>query len=138
MSEEDRTGTYRGGCLCGAVRYLVTAEPLNVRLCHCRLCRKATGQPFFARAAWAREAVVIEGETAGYNSSSDLVRRFCPTCGTGLFAQRQSRPDLLSITLGSLDDPSRIKPAMHIWTSSQMDWLTFDDGLPRYEQGAPA
>ena len=138
MSGSHTERSLAGGCLCGAVRYEARGEPLNVRICHCRLCQKATGQPFFARAIFPSEAVTIEGKTVGFNSTPELERRFCPKCGTGLFAQRLNWPDRMAVTLASLDDPSALPPTMHFWTSSKVAWLKIEDGLPAYPEAPPA
>ena len=37
-----------GGCQCGAVRWHVTAVLDTSHICHCRMCQKASGQPFMA------------------------------------------------------------------------------------------
>ena len=39
------------------------------------------------------------------------------------------------MSLATLDDPNAIYPEMHIWTSSRLDWVRFDDGLPEYAEG---
>ena len=137
MSGTSTNQNLTGGCLCGAVRYQASGEPLNVRVCHCRLCQKATGQPFFARAMFPSAAVRVEGETAGFHSSEDLERRFCPRCGTGLFAQRRSRRDAISITLGSFDDPGALKPEVQIWTSRRIGWVESLGALAECPEGPP-
>ena len=138
MSDQDRPPPYAGGCLCGQVRYLVSTPSLNTRICHCRLCQRATGSPFFARAVFAKAAVNITGRTERFASSERLWRHFCPACGTPLFAEPAFAPDRWAVTLATLDDPDAIRPQMHIWTSSKVDWLTLDDGLPQYRESAPA
>ena len=138
MNEVHSQRGLTGGCLCGAVRYEASGEPLNVRICHCRLCQKATGQAFFARAMFPSGGVRIEGETAGFHSSEDLERRFCPRCGTGLFAQRRSRPDVISITLGSFDDPGALKPQVQIWTSRRIGWVEDLGALAECPEGPPS
>jgi len=137
MPESESEPPYRGGCLCGKVRYVVDAKPANVRICHCRLCQKATGCAFFARAIFPRDAVSIEGSTQAYASSEDLRRLFCPSCGTAVFAERLSRPGFLSVTLASLDAPERLPPTMHIWVSRKIPWVVLNDGLPQFPEGAP-
>jgi hypothetical protein len=111
---------------------------MNVRICHCRLCQKATGQPFFARALFPRAAVSIEGETAAFASSADLERMFCPKCGTSLFAQRPSARERLSITVASLDEPQALTPDVQFWTSSRIGWVERLGELPSYAEWPPA
>ena len=57
----DPTQSHAGGCLCGQVRYVARGAPLNVRICHCGLCRKASGALMFGRAVFPREAVERRG-----------------------------------------------------------------------------
>lgn len=138
MADQDRSPPYAGGCLCGQVRYVATAESLNTRVCHCRICQKAAGSPFFARAMFPKESVAITGRTQRYRSSERLWRHFCPDCGTLMFAEPVDLPGRVSVTLATLDDPDAIRPTVHIWTSSKVDWLVLDDGLPQHAQGFPA
>lgn len=62
-----------GGCLCGAVRYRAEYKPINVRVCHCRLCQKAVGAAFNARILLDGSLVDFEGPYATAQSS----RTFC-------------------------------------------------------------
>jgi hypothetical protein len=126
----------RGGCRCGALRFEAEGEPVNVRFCHCRLCQKTTGQPFFSRALYGRERLTITGPLAEHASSAGSHRGFCPTCGTVVFALRQDVP-FAGVALGAFDEPQGLAPTAHIFTESKLSWLKLDDGLPQYPQGAP-
>ena len=134
MSGTSTNDSLTGGCLCGAVRYEASGAPLNVRVCHCRLCQKATGQAFFARAMYPVERVSITGDTRRFASSEHVERLFCPVCGSGVFAQRASRRDLIAITLGSLDDPGALKLEVQIWTSSRIGWVEALGEVPGYPE----
>ncbi len=125
-----------GGCLCGACRYVARAEPINVRACHCRLCQKATGAPFYARVLAPLDAVEITGPVGWFASSSELRRGFCTLCGTTLFSERAAQ-GVIGLTMGSLDEPNDFRPAEHIWVSSKQAWIVLDDGLPRYDEAPP-
>jgi hypothetical protein len=128
--------TREGGCLCGAVRFKAEGEPLNVRVCHCRICQKAMGSPFFARAQFDQRAVAIEGETARYPSSEAIERVFCKVCGSRLFARR-TNGTLMGIALASFDDRHAFAPTEHIWTAEKLNWVCLDDGLPQYPGTIP-
>lgn len=130
------TMRYEGGCLCGAVRYTAEGEPVNERICHCRLCQRAIGAAFNARILFRIDQVSFEGEAKTANSSPDLERGFCPRCGTTLFSRRASA-GIMGLTTGSLDDPSVFRPQMHIFTASKQPWVEIDDGLPRHEAAPP-
>lgn len=123
-----------GGCLCGAVRYEAEGEPINVRVCHCRLCQRAIGAAFNARALYEIDKVAVTGDVARVNSSPGLQRGFCPKCGTTLYSMRESL-GVMGLTSGSMDDPSRFAPTEHIWVSSKQPWLKLDDGLPQHPEG---
>lgn len=126
-----------GGCLCGACRYNTQAEPLNVRVCHCHRCQKATGAAFYARVMVPLAGLTIDGPVGWLSAESGIRRGFCTACGTTLFSERQSA-GTIGLSMGSLDRPAQFEPAEHIWTSSKQAWLVLNDGRPQYPEGPPA
>lgn len=133
--------TLRGGCLCGAVRYVATAEPLAVRLCYCRLCQYYGTGSATLNVAFAREAVQISGELQDYASVADsgnhMHRRFCPRCGTQVTSEADERPHLITLRAGTLDDPSAVAPQAQIWTSQAPRWVKPDPELQQYTAQPP-
>lgn len=128
-----------GGCLCGAVRFRITAAPLVAYYCHCKNCQKRSGAPVSAAASFAAEAVTF---TAGKpktiaSNSPGLVRLLCGACGSILGLRPRENAALVSIRLGCLDQPARVAPTLHIHTSSQVPWFEIADNLPRYRDSAP-
>ena len=127
-----------GGCLCGAVRYRVTAEPIDSAYCHCRMCQRRSGAPAVATAEIPVAGFAfVAGEPAAYRSSHSAQRLFCRDCGTELYFVLLDDPPSLSLNIGTLDDPEAVRPIKHIWTSSQMSWFDVADGLPRHAENAP-
>ena len=129
------SGGYAGGCLCGQVRWRAKAEPINVRLCHCRNCQRATGGAFFARALFRDADVERSGHTTRWASSQRLHRLSCARCGTPVFAEPQDGP-WIAVSLTTLDDPTALQPGSHIWVSEKLASVHIDDGLPQFPQGA--
>ncbi len=127
------TREFTGGCLCGAVRYRAAGEPLVVTHCHCSLCRKASGAPFVTWIAFPTDAFAFtRGEARVYNATEKAGRGFCPACGTQLTFRHVESAHQVDVSVGSLDDADAVTPVDHIWASSQVRWLTMDDGLPRH------
>jgi len=126
-----------GGCLCGACRYSTQAEPIDIRACHCTICQKATGAPFYARVRVPLDQVTIDGPVGWYHSSEELRRGFCTKCGTTLFSERAAT-NSIGLTMGSLDDPGLFQPSDHIWVSKKQPWIKLADGLPCHDEGPPA
>ena len=101
-----------GGCLCGRVRYRVTAAPLDSAYCHCRMCQKSSGAPLQASAEFPIAAFeVTEGRLKAYRSSPWALRRFCPDCGSQISFELAESPTYISVNLATLDRPEVISPA---------------------------
>ena len=132
-----RMTLFHGGCLCGAVRYETTSDPLNQRVCHCRACQKVIGAAFNARVLMRIEHVAISGSISTFHSSETLERGFCSHCGSSIFSRRVSA-GVIGLTAGSLDQPSLFKPDMHFWVSSKQPWLIIADNLPQYPEAPPS
>ncbi len=128
-----------GGCLCGAVRFRVTAKPLAAYYCHCSMCRRNSGGGLFlASATVSTEGFSFtKGKPAVYESSPGNLRLFCGACGSPVGAQGAEDPKLIDVNLGCLDDPNLIKPEFHQHTSSQVSWHETADDLPRHAESAP-
>ena len=124
-----------GGCLCKAVRLSVTAAPLAARVCWCRVCQYLGAGNGAMSVCFPTEAVSVQGDVKWFESIADsgnrMSRGFCPACGTQLFSKAQSRPHLIFIRAGALDDPNLMKPQMTIWTSAAPDWACIDPALPK-------
>jgi hypothetical protein len=126
---------YEGGCQCGQVRWRATAAPLNVRVCHCRLCQQATGGPFFARAMFALDAFSRTGEVTSWPTSPRLMRHSCARCGTPLFATPNDPPPRIAVAITTCDDRHALTPDAHIWTAEKVDWVCLGDGRPQFAEG---
>jgi hypothetical protein len=130
-----------GGCLCEAVRYRCTAQPITTRVCWCRLCQYLGSGNATVNVCFASEAVSVEGQMTDYVSVADsgnvMHRKFCPTCGTQLFSSAEARPHLLFVRAGTLDDPEVARPSMTIWAALAPSWAVFDAQLPKLEGQAP-
>lgn len=133
---------HEGGCLCGAVRYRVKAEPPRVSACHCRNCQKRTGSAFGA-AGYFHEADVefVRGEPRAYEFRSDESGRwlrnfFCPACGTTVSWTAESMPGLRGVAIGTFDDPKWLRPSRHGWMRSALGWVLPAPDAQTFETGA--
>ena len=122
-----------GGCLCRRVRYRVSGEPFDAEFCHCRMCQKVAGAAF---ANWmdfrAGQVAWTAGAPAEYESSQGVWRGFCARCGSTLSFRDDRYPQYLTLTIASLDDPETVQPTHHIFTESEVSWLSVDDGREKY------
>lgn len=126
---------HEGGCLCGQVRWRASARPANVRVCHCRLCQRATGAPFFARAIFLEGVFDWSGDVTRWATSARVERLSCARCGTPMFAEPKDAPPRMGVSLATLDDRDALRPQAHIWVSEKLAWLSIDDGLPQHPRG---
>jgi hypothetical protein len=132
-----------GGCLCGKVRFTIDADaPMAARVCWCRVCQYVGAGSGTATAVFPKDKVNVTGPLATYaniaESGNHMRRSFCPNCGTPIFSEAEERPQAIVVRLGTLDDPSAVRPALTIWAKMAPAWACFDPALPQESgQGPP-
>ena len=131
-----------GGCVCGAVRYRIKADPQFGAVCHCTWCQKRSGSAFSFNAYCRDGDIEFNGAPRTvYEHRSDETGRwlrteFCPTCGTPITHTTEMRPGLRAIAAGTLEDPDSFRIDRHIWTRSARRWVAVPGGVEAYEKGS--
>lgn len=130
------TSSFKGGCLCGALRWEAVSAPDYMGLCCCGDCRKASGSGFIPFMGFPASALTITGPTRQYRSRAFRggvsTRNSCPTCGGLVFGGEHGQSDSHTIYAGSLDDPSLFKPAMALFDRERPEWVVLPESLTRY------
>jgi hypothetical protein len=120
MSESEQVRT--GSCLCKGVSYRITGECREVINCFCSQCQKTTGHHFAATRVNLDQFKLLADSTLAWYASSDQARRgFCNRCGSSLFWQRNGT-DLISITAGTIDKPTRLVTTENIFVEDKSDY----------------
>lgn len=129
-----------GGCFCGEIRFAVDGKVLGAAACHCRDCQYICGGAAAYVIVVAKPSLVIlKGKPLSYESFADSgaqrIRQFCRTCGTPLFAEDASFPNVITIKVGSLDDSSFFSPDAELWTGSAPLWHATRPNVPTFAKG---
>ncbi|MCC6718643.1 MAG: GFA family protein [Acetobacteraceae bacterium] len=132
---------FKGGCLCGAVRYAATAEPIFSGVCHCTNCQKHTGSAFSCVIAVPKPALSITGRTGEFrhkgDSGKDVITTFCPVCASRLTSEATVMAGVVMIEAGTLDDPGVFEGKTHIYCASAQPWVAFPEGAARFPTMPP-
>ena len=138
---DDNHSDYEGGCACRAVRYRLLSAPLIVHACHCTECQRLTGAAFALNALIESDRMeMVAGEpravpVTGASGKPQAVFR-CSACGTALWSHYPGAGTKLAfVRVGTLDEPARLPPDIHIFTSTKLPWLKLPEGaraVPEY------
>ena len=134
--------THPGGCLCGAVRYTIAAEPFGARMCWCRDCQRIASGSATVNVLFPEEAVAITGDLALFtmiaDSGNTVERGFCKVCGSQIYSRTVTPKGLpMRVRAGTLDDPELCAPTAAIWTESAPSWAPIPDHFTRHPKGPP-
>lgn len=116
-----------GGCPCDAVRFAVNAMPLLVYACHCAECQRVSGSAFsLSMPVAAGSFALTRGKPKPWRrigaSGVESTSWFCGDCGGRIFGKSDTRPDVISVRAGTLDDTSWLRPIAHICLRSAQAW----------------
>jgi hypothetical protein len=117
----------KGGCLCGAVRYVVKGEPRAVALCHCTHCQRQSGSIFSFNLVIREADYEQAGETMidvdKGDSGQAVYRHFCGRCGSPILAKIAEAPGKVVVKAGTLDNMEGLEPRTEIYTKHAVKWL---------------
>jgi hypothetical protein len=130
------SAAFDGGCDCRHVRYRMTSRPLFVHCCHCRWCQRESGASFALNAMIeSRRVELLAGEpemvlTPSESGKGQEIFR-CPKCRIAVWSHYAGAGKVVRfVRVGTLDDPDRFPPDIHIFTASKQPWVVLPPGIP--------
>ncbi len=114
----------------------MTSAPLFVHCCHCRWCQRETGTSFALNAMIESERVeILAGapecvDTPSNSGKGQKIWR-CPKCRIAVWSNYAGAGDALRfVRVGTLEEPDRLPPDIHIFTSSKQPWVMLPPATP--------
>jgi GNAT superfamily N-acetyltransferase len=131
---------FEGGCDCRRVRYRMTSEPMFVHCCHCRWCQRETGASFalnamieIARLSFLAALPIRVHTPSASGKGQDIFR--CPSCRVALYSHYAGAGERVAfVRVGTLDQPDRFPPDVHIFTSTKQPWVVLPAGVPAFAE----
>ena len=130
-----------GHCSCGAIRYELTDMPLYTHACHCTWCQRETGSAFVLSALIETACVKLTHgspdiiDTPSNSGEGQKIHR-CPTCKVALWSVYSGAGEKFRfVRVGTLDEPARVPPDIHIFTTTKLPWVVLPAGanvVPEY------
>lgn len=137
MNENESDGfPLDGGCDCRSVRYRMQTRPLFVHCCHCRWCQRESGASFALNAMIETDRVTLLGadpdlvDTPSESGAGQQILR-CPRCRIAVWSHYAGAGPLVAfVRVGTLDQPDRLPPDIHIFTQSKQPWVQLSGEVP--------
>lgn len=129
---------YQGQCLCGAIQYETDSVSDKIAHCHCTMCRKFHGAAFSTFGSVPNTGfrwLAGENLLKTFTAKNGTKRSFCSQCGSSLLFASPGDSGSVEFSLATLDVAPALTPDAHIYTGTKVDWLTIEDGLPKYLNG---
>jgi hypothetical protein len=137
---------HNGGCLCGAIRFAVSTEPMRVTVCHCRFCQRNTGTAYLVEPVFAKNEFEITSgtprtwDTISEGSGKRVTIHFCGTCGARVLLTFERFPDHVGTFAGAFDDPNSLGLAAdvvrHVFTDAAQAGTVLPAGVPLFPEHA--
>ncbi len=133
------TAIFSGQCMCGAVAFESSSEPIFQANCHCDDCRRSGGSVYASFAFIPFDQLTMtKGETSKFQHSSDsgstMTKHFCHQCGTQLFTENSNFPERRGVRIGAIDDASWFKPMANVYTSKKLPSTPLDSNIKTFEK----
>ncbi len=126
-----------GTCLCGEVKFEIEGDITDASLCHCSICRKATGSAFGAYGEVQSDKIMWtqgKDQLNEFRATEVLIKYFCEKCGSTLASHHQSWPECIYISLGCLDEHPKVELKYHQFVASKASWENICDEIKQYTE----
>ena len=128
-----------GQCNCGAAAFEITADLSDVFVCHCSICRRATGANGIAVVLvdnadlrWLRGA---EHVATWKKPDADWQCWFCRVCGSPLPGNNDHEGARLFIPAGTISSGGeKLRVAHHLWVGSKAAWDEIGDAGKQHHE----
>lgn len=137
---------HEGGCLCGEIRFAVSADPMRVTVCHCHFCQRNTGTAYLVEPVFAKTQFRFTSGTprtydvVSAGSGKRVTTHFCGTCGARVLLTFERFPDAVGTFAGSFDDPNKLGLASdivrHVFTGTAQEGTVLPAGVPLFHEHA--
>ena len=130
-----------GGCLCGAIRYLINPPFKLFQYCHCSRCRKVSGTVYAANIFLPSQQFqwLSGGDKLGWYKIPDakhFATAFCKHCGSSMPTLTVDNETAI-VPAGGLDNLPDGHPTQSIFWASRAHWYHPPDQLPQFDQLPP-
>ena len=118
-----------GRCLCGAVTYELSGDPIATAVCHCEHCQRQSGGAFSVNLVAHESQLAVSGslqtyvETGEHDDGEYVHRRFCGTCGSPIVSALVGTDGVVAVKAGTLDDRSDVRPTVEVWCEHRQPWV---------------
>ena len=135
-----------GSCFCGSVRFRVRGDSIWKAGCTCNSCVKSHGAPYVVWAGFNRDNYeIVQGNLSAYRSRPNVVREFCPSCGSTLTYRKEAAGDqkleeaasVIYIAVANLDNPNLYPPDEVVHGQEKFKWLHLGDNMPIRDSISP-
>lgn len=126
-------GVALGRCVCGAVEVEIGVPARWAWHDHSAASRHAQGCAYATYVgSWRSRFRVVEGEdqiTRYEDEAAGTARSFCARCGTPLFYERRSSPQMVNVPRALFATRTGREPRYHMHLSQQADWTYMGEPL---------
>ena len=131
-----------GGCLCGAVRYKASGDPLFMANCHCDDCRKSSAAGHMSLMGFTQDNLNLTGDLTNYEMKADsgatVTHHFCPKCGSQVYNNTTNAPQNVALVAATLDNPEAFSPQAVVFASKAAPWDPPAAGVPHFPKMPPS
>ena len=112
---------WEGGCLCGGIRFRVSAPPLLTMACHCTGCQKLSASAYSLTIAVPSDGfAVTRGEPVVGGLHGPHKQLYCPHCKNWMFTHPHGLDFFVNVRATMLDEHHWYAPFVEVFTSEKL------------------